>query len=211
MFTGIVKELGMVQKLYRRGGLYRLAVSSRSIFKGVNAGDSVAVNGVCLTLVGKEKGSLSFDVTEETARRSGLANFKDGDKVNLEDSLKAGAALGGHFVLGHVDCVGKIRAVKKVGGEHIMEIEFPKGFTRLVVAKGSVALDGVSLTVGAAREESFDVYMIPHTLKATNLGHKRSGDPVNIEFDIIGKYAARLQQSGAGPAITGEFLKENGF
>lgn len=211
MFTGIVKEVGVVRRTERRGGLHRLEVESAVISKDVNTGDSVAVSGVCLTLTGKKGTVLSFDIMAETMARSNLASLKEKDRVNLEGALKAGDSLGGHFVTGHIDCAGKVKAVKRAGGEFVLEIGFPGHFAHLVVDKGSVALDGVSLTVGNVGRDSLEVYLIPHTLKASTLGSAKAGDGINIEFDLIGKYMARFKETGNRPAITEEFLKEKGF
>ena len=136
MFTGIVKELGVVRRVNRTGGLYKLEVESAVISRDINAGDSVAVNGVCLTLTGRKNAVLSFDVMAETIARSHLASLKEKDRVNLEGALKAGDSLGGHFVTGHIDCVGTVRAIKKSGCEFLMEVGFPVRFAGLVVEKG---------------------------------------------------------------------------
>jgi len=211
MFTGIVKELGVVRRVNRAGGLYKLEVESAVISRDINAGDSVAVNGVCLTLTGRKNAILSFDVMAETIARSHLASLKEKDRVNLEGALKAGDSLGGHFVTGHIDCVGTVRAIKKSGGEFLMEVGFPERFAGLVVEKGSVSLDGVSLTVGSAGRGSFEVYLIPHTLKVTTLASAKAGDGINVEFDLIGKYIARLKETEGHSAITEEFLRGKGF
>jgi len=211
MFTGLIKELGLVRNFTRSGAVYRLEIDSGIIAKDAVTGDSVAVNGVCLTLVEKNSGLLKFDVMEETVRRTALLAIRNGDKVNLEDSLKAGGNLSGHFVLGHVDCVGTVRNIEDTGGEHVIETGFPAEFSRLVVEKGSVALDGISLTVGKVGEGAFKVYIIPHTLKMTNLGLRRRLDKVNIEFDIIGKYLARFRDLDNSGGVTEKFLKNMGF
>lgn len=211
MFTGIIKEIGKVREFKRTGKVYRLAVESRSIFTGIRAGDSVAVNGVCLTMVEKCKDVLIFDIMEETVRRSGLAGLAEGSTVNLEDALKADSSLGGHFVLGHIDCPGKIDDMAGHGENFVMTISFPKEFGPLLVEKGSVAVDGVSLTVGEVKDLAFTVYLIPHTLKTTVLGSRRVGARVNLEFDIIGKYVARLMKSETKRGITEDFLKDKGF
>jgi len=212
MFTGIIKEVGQVIRLEKKTGLYRLAVASKTLPTRAGIGDSVAVDGVCLTLVGKEeRGILRFDVMEETVRRTTLSSPKEGGRVNLEDSLRAGDAMGGHFVLGHVDCVGKIMNLESPSGGRLMEIGMPDEFAPLAVEKGSVAVDGISLTVGEAKADLFNVYLIPHTLKSTTLGSKQKGDRVNIEFDIIGKYIKRLEAAKRPLRITESFLKEKGF
>ena len=211
MFTGLVRELGSVRALTRSGDVYRLEVDSAVISESAVTGDSVSVNGVCLTLVEKKPGTLAFDVMEETIRRTALSSIKSRDKVNLEDPLKAGKALGGHFVLGHVDCVGTIKRIENRSSDHAIEIGFPGEFDHLVVDKGSVALDGISLTVGEAGHGSFRVYIIPHTLKMTNLAARREGDKVNVEFDIIGKYLARFRDLDKRGGVTEQFLKQMGF
>lgn len=211
MFTGLIAEMGIVRDFARSGGLYRLEVGSNVIFEDAVTGDSVSINGACLTLTGKKPGVLCFDVMEETVRRTSLSSLGAGDKVNMEGALKAGKALGGHFVLGHVDCVGTIRRIEDSRGEHVLEIGFPQEFNHLVVEKGSIALDGVSLTVGEAGRGSLRVYIIPHTLKMTNLGARRERDKVNIEFDIIGKYLSRFRSLDKTSGVTEQFLKQMGF
>ena len=209
MFTGIIKELGIVQRFDRKDDLYRLVIESKEVSKSVDIGGSAAVNGVCLTLVGKNKKALSFDVMEETVRKTTFAVLKNGEKVNLEGALKADGSLGGHFVLGHIDCVGKIKRIQKSGKEFFMEIGFPGQFGNLVVEKGSIAIDGVSLTVGEIGSSIFKVYLIPYTIKETTLGFKKTGNDVNLEFDIIGKYAAGLPAKTS--RVTEDFLKSKGF
>lgn len=211
MFTGLIREVKAVRNFARSGNVYRLEVASELIGKDAVIGDSVSVNGVCLTLVEKKAGLLGFDVMEETVRRTALSSIRSNDKVNLEDSVRAGGPLGGHFVLGHVDCVGTIKKIGNAAGEYTVEIEFPGEFSHLVVEKGSIALDGISLTVGEVGRGSLKVYIIPHTLNATNLSLKRGGDKVNIEFDIIGKYLARFRDLDKKGGVTEQFLKQMGF
>ena len=211
MFTGLIRELKPIRAFTRSGNVYRLEAVSDIIVRDTAIGDSVSINGVCLTLTEKKKDALVFDVMEETVRRTSLASIKIGDKVNLEDSLKAGGPLGGHFVLGHIDCVGKVKKIENAGGEYIIEIKFPEEFSHLVVEKGSVALDGISLTVGEVGRGSFKVYIIPHTLKITNLSSRLAGDTVNIEFDIIGKYLSRFRSLDKKSGVTEQFLKQMGF
>jgi riboflavin synthase len=192
MFTGIIKELGRVRSISGLGRLYKLQIEARDIISGSVIGDSIAVNGVCLTLTGKTLNTLSFDVMGETMKRSGLSKLKYGDTVNLEDSLKVGGPLGGHLVSGHIDCTGRIKDIRRTSDEVSMEITFPEEYSGLVVEKGSITLDGISLTIGKAGKNSIIIYIIPHTLKMTTLGSRCAGDEINIEFDIIGKYVARL-------------------
>ncbi|MCX5665738.1 MAG: riboflavin synthase, partial [Candidatus Omnitrophica bacterium] len=188
MFTGIVKELGKVRRISGLGGLYKLSVEAKNVADGSNIGDSVSINGVCLTLTAKNKNALDFDVMGETFKRTNFSKLTIGEAVNLEPALRVGDPLGGHFVTGHIDCVGRIRDIRRAGDNYSIEIAFPPEYKKLVVEKGSIALDGISLTVGSVGNSSAVVHIIPHTLKLTTLGSKRSGDEVNIEFDIIGKY-----------------------
>jgi len=211
MFTGLVTEVGVVRGFARSGAVYRLEVASGAIYKNAATGDSVSVNGACLTLVEKKAGALAFDIMGETARRTALSSVRSGDRVNMEGSLAAGGPLGGHFVLGHVDCVGTIKRIDGSGGEDAVEISFPPEFSGLVVEKGSVAVDGISLTVGEAGIGTFRVYVIPHTRKMTNLGFRRERDKVNIEFDIIGKYLSRFRGLDKKGGVTEQFLKDAGF
>ncbi len=211
MFTGLIRELGVARNLTRSGNVFSLEIASAVISGDAVIGDSVSVNGACLTVARKKPGILAFDVMEETLRRTALVSIKSGVKVNLEDSIRAGGALGGHFVLGHVDCVGMAQKIGNNGGGHSIEIGFPQEFSHLVVEKGSVALDGISLTVGEVSRGSFKVYIIPHTLKMTNLGMMRDRDKVNIEFDIIGKYLARFRDLDKKGGVTEKFLRSAGF
>ncbi|MDD5174720.1 MAG: riboflavin synthase [Candidatus Omnitrophica bacterium] len=188
MFTGIVKELGKVRRISGLGGMYKLSIEVKDVADGLNIGDSVSVNGVCLTLTGKDKNLLDFDVMGETFNRTNICKLIHGESVNLEGALKAGDPFGGHFVTGHVDCVGKIREIRRAGDGYSIEVTFPEKYKKLVVEKGSITIDGISLTVGAAGDNRAVVHIIPHTLKITTLGSRRAGDGVNIEFDIIGKY-----------------------
>ncbi len=211
MFTGIVKELGVVRGIASSWRMRRLDIESGEIAKAANIGDSVAVNGVCLTVVGNRQRVLSFDVMEETIRRSNLAGLRDTDRVNLESALRAGEAMGGHFVLGHIDCAGKIVGIKKSKDDISMTIEIPRGFDALLVERGSVAADGVSLTVGEVERNQFKVHLIPHTLKVTTLGGRRAGDRLNIEFDVLGKYILKARSPRSGSGLTEDFLREKGF
>jgi riboflavin synthase len=188
MFTGIVKEIGKVHRISGLGSIHKLFIEAKDIVGGLKIGDSVSVNGACLTLTGKDKNVLEFDVMGETFGRTNISKLRIGEFVNLEDALRAGEALGGHFVTGHIDCVGRIREIRRAGDDYSIEVSFPAEYKKLVVEKGSIALDGISLTIGIVGKGSVMVHVIPHTLKVTTLGSRRSGDEVNIEFDIIGKY-----------------------
>lgn len=210
MFTGIIKEIGTVSKICRKKDICRLDIRSVEISKSVEIGGSVAVNGACLTVTEIAKDIISFGVMAETMRRTTIATLKEGCSVNLEPSLRAGEPLDGHFVTGHIDCVGKIRGVKRHGNEFSIDIETGAGCADRLVEKGSIAIDGVSLTAGNVTETGFTVFLIPHTLKVTVLRQKKIGDAVNVEFDIIGKYASGAYLR-AGSGVNETFLRENGF
>ena len=211
MFTGIVQDLGAVRRINRSGNIYNLELFSETIYRDTKIGESVAVNGVCLTVASRASGLLTFQIMAETARKTGLSKLEPDEKVNLEGSLRLGGTLDGHFVTGHVDCVGDVKMIDRSGDGFAMRIGYPREFDNLVVDRGSVAVDGISLTVGRAGTGVLDVHIIPHTSNHTTLYSKRAGDGVNLEFDILGKYAARQSASGKRREISEEFLKSNGF
>jgi riboflavin synthase len=193
MFTGIVRELGTVEAFDGS----RLVVAAPETAAGAAVGDSVAVAGVCLTLTGPENGSLAFDVVAETLDRTTLGRLAVGSRVNVEPSLRVGDPLGGHIVQGHVDGVGSLRALAVVnlvtGFVAPTFFDAPPEITRYCVEKGSIAVDGTSLTVAAVDDGGFAVVLIPHTLEATTLGSLEPGDPVNLEVDVLAKYVERLR------------------
>lgn len=211
MFTGIIEEVGTVSRIEKKGGIFSITVNSVEVAKGLGAGDSVAVNGVCLTAVSAGAGKMVFGIMGETARRSTLKDLREKDSVNLEGSVKADGVFGGHFVQGHIDCVGTVRGINRTGDDLSMDIEVPGDFHDLYVDKGSVALDGVSLTVGKAGSGRFRVYLIPHTLKCSTLGQRKINDRVNVEFDVIGKYMARAEKRSRKAEVTEKFLEDKGF
>ncbi len=211
MFTGLIKEVGKVVALSKTANLYNLKVASGVVSKNAALGDSVTVNGVCLTVTKNKSGILYFDCVEETMRKTNLGELRSGDTVNLEDSLKANDPIGGHFVLGHVDCVGKIIGITRHNKDISMEISIPKESGALIVEKGSITLDGVSLTIGSVTEDSFKVYLIPYTLESTNLSSKVVKSVLNVEFDIIGKYILRQRKLSDKKGLTDDYLKEKGF
>ena len=191
MFTGLVADLGTVSGVEAGGDGQRLRIESHLTGELVE-GDSVAVNGVCLTATTISGGAFTADVMHETLRRSSLAGVAPGSRVNLELPLRAHDRLGGHFVQGHVDCVGSIAAVEEDGFARVVTIEAPPGLLRYVVEKGSIAVDGVSLTVASVTEDTFAVSLIPETLERTNLGAAAPGTPVNLEVDVLAKYVEKL-------------------
>lgn len=192
MFTGIIEESGQVQSFRSHESGWTLSVSARVALEGVRVGDSIAVNGCCLTVTRFGDGQLHFDVLNETRRLTNFSTLAPGSKVNLERSLPAGGRLGGHFVTGHIDGTGVIERLEPRGHDVILRIAAAAGAGRGLVRKGSIAVDGISLTVADVEEDSFTVWIIPHTLSATNLDQRRAGDLVNLEFDLIGKYVDKL-------------------
>lgn len=192
MFTGIVEEMGVVRGIAGSGATRRLEISASTTLEGSELGASVAVNGVCLTVVERKPDGLVFDIGPETLERTALSRLTVGDRINLERPLRLGATLGGHLVLGHVDGVAVVTGVTRVESTARVRFALPgHELAPLLVAKGSVAVDGVSLTVAALDDRGFEVMLIPHTLEATNLGRLEDGNAVNIETDVIGKYVLR--------------------
>ena len=196
MFTGIVRERGRVETIDSSAEGARLVVSAAATAPTVATGDSVAVNGVCLTVTAVDGGTLAFDAVPETLARSTLASLAVGDAVNLEPALRAGEPLGGHVMQGHVDGVGRIRTIEPEGDGKRLWIDAPEDLLPYCVEKGSIALDGVSLTVAALDDAGFAVALIPHTLAETTLGGAAAGDDVNLEVDVLAKYVERLLSTG---------------
>ncbi|MEA3305745.1 MAG: riboflavin synthase [Candidatus Omnitrophota bacterium] len=210
MFSGIIEERARVGKILKEKRNCRLIIKCAIVSNDTKAGDSISVNGVCLTVTGIEGKSLSFDIMEETLRATSFSGTSTGDVVNLERALKAGARISGHFVTGHVDCVAKVISITAMPNDYTMEIEVPEDGSAYIAKKGSIAVDGVSLTIAEAENNSLKVCLIPFTLKETSLGLKKAGDEVNIEFDILSKYSVRDSAPAKSKIDTG-FLKEHGF
>ncbi len=190
MFSGIIEELGQVQKISRRRNYAVLEIKSVLASQGTKIGDSIAVNGACLTIIQKQDNALSFEAMPETLKITNLGLLKIGEKVNLERALKIGDRLSGHFVSGHIDCLGIIRKKNYVNNNLAFEIAIPQEFMVNIILKGSIAIDGISLTIAVKRSNTFSVYIIPHTLKNTTLGLKGPSNKVNIELDILAKKSA---------------------
>jgi len=209
MFTGIVESMGIVKRTARRGEDVLLDISTTMGLGDVKVGDSVAVSGACLTVVEVADGSFSADVSAETLTKTTLRALKIGDSVNLEKALKLNSFLGGHFVLGHVDCVGDIREKRERSNSIILGVEIGEEQGRYIVQKGSVTVDGISLTVNKYEKNRFYVNIIPHTVRETTLGLKKAGDQVNVETDILGKYVEKFIHPDSG--IDTGFLSEHGF
>lgn len=209
MFTGIIQDMGTVRKLTRKGGDALLEVTTALPLDDVKIGDSIAVSGACLTVTALGAQSFTFDVSAETLSKTTLGRLKAGDRVNLEKALRMCDFLGGHLVLGHVDCVGRIVERTARAGSIVYGIALEAGLSKYVVAKGSVTVDGISLTVNSCEGDRFYVNIIPHTAEKTTLEGKKAGDSVNIETDILGKYVEKLLHPGKG--VDMDFLREHGF
>lgn len=192
MFTGIIEELGSVKSIEQRGENARIVISARVVTEGTNHGDSISVNGVCLTALDIEPNSFAADVSRETLQRSTLGALRLSAPVNLERAVTPATRLGGHIVQGHVDARGEFLSVENLGESWTVRIGYPRDIARYLVFKGSVAVEGISLTIAALTNEYFEIAIIPKTWEVTNLSHLKPGDAVNIEVDILGKYIEKL-------------------
>ncbi len=209
MFTGIIEEKGSVEHVVSGSKSFTLKIKAEKIFDDLKLGDSVAVNGVCLTATTVSKPYFTADVMAETVRRTNLGSLVKGSKVNLERAMSANGRFGGHIVSGHIDGRGTVLSTVREENAVWVKIAADADIMQYIIEKGSVTLDGISLTVAKAEHDSFSVSVIPHTASETTLTGKRSGDKLNIECDIIGKYVEKLMHKSDG--ITEEFLRENGF
>ena len=192
MFTGLIEEVGTVTSTRERARSKQLQIVAPRISKKIRPGESVAVNGCCLTLSAHRGDQLTFDLLEETLDRTNLKMLRRGSGVNLERALRADGRFGGHFVQGHVDCTSRVISFEQRRGDHRLAVELPTEFARYVACKGSIAIDGISLTIGELSPQSFAVWIIPHTKRHTNLHHAQAGEVVNLEFDILAKYVERI-------------------
>lgn len=195
MFTGIVEEVGTVRQLNTAHDGARLTIAARTVLSDAKPGDSIAVSGVCLTVVDLGADWFAADLSAETLRRTSLCQARTGTRVNLERALAASARLGGHIMQGHVDGTGEFIAARKVGEGYVLRISFPPELARYIVEKGSIAVDGISLTVAALDDSWFEIALIPHTWQATNLSTLAPGAGVNLEVDVIAKYIERMMQA----------------
>jgi riboflavin synthase alpha subunit len=200
VFTGIVTERGRIVRLDGDPDGLRLEIEAGEVARRAQPGDSISIDGCCLTVTQSENGLLAFDAVPESLQRTTLGRLAEGDEVNLEPALRAGDPLGGHYVQGHVDGVGRVAAVEREGESRRIWIESSPDLLRLCVEKGSIAVDGVSLTITALADGAFEVALVPHTLKQTTLGRAQPGDAVNLEVDILAKYVEKLVHPGT---ITG--------
>jgi riboflavin synthase len=219
MFTGLIEEVGAVAAVRHAGEAARLTVQAPRIGPPSAIGDSISVNGICLTVVVRNGALLEFDAVAETLRRSNLGALRPGDAVNLERAMTAGSRFGGHIVQGHVDAVGQVGHVGLEGTSHRIEVQAPPPFMRYIIEKGSVAVDGISLTVAGLSPSSFTVAIIPHTWRETTLCNIRPGVRVNLEADVLARYVERLLEARLGQAaqgsngagLTESVLREQGF
>lgn len=212
MFTGLILEMGEISSFKKRSGGAILSLKANEVASTAKKGDSISVNGVCLTVVSKNNNTLSFDLSEETLRCTNLGSLKTGDIVNLEPSLSPDSKIGGHFVTGHVDAAGRIRSKVNIGDMMKVEIKAPANIINFLVEKGSVTVDGISLTIVDILKDGFTVVIIPHTANLTTIGFKVPGDTVNIEVDILGKYVARfLNRDGNRDSRFMKTLMEEGY
>jgi len=218
VFTGIIEELGTLRRIERGTDAARLLIAAREILTDARLGDSIAVNGVCLTVTSFDagRGEFTVDVMAETLARTNLGELKAGDRVNLERAMRLGGRLGGHLVSGHIDGVGRILSREPRGIAMVFTVQAPPEVMRYIIRKGSVAVDGISLTVVDHGEDSFRVSIIPHTARMTTLGFKGPGATVNLEADMLAKYVERMLSRGAerdaeAGGLTVEFLMRHGF
>ena len=212
MFTGIVEETGSIARVVQGGMSGEIKINAAFVLEGTKLGDSIAVNGVCLTVTGLYDDGFTADVMPETLRRSNLGMLKSGDQVNLERAMAADGRFGGHIVSGHIDGTGEIVSLRNEGNAVWVRVRAKEEILELIVEKGSITIDGISLTVAALGTDHFEVSIIPHTGQQTTLLKKKPGDKVNLENDIIGKYVRRLMGKDSGKSgITEDFLAEHGF
>ena len=211
MFTGIIQEIGTVRRIEHGAKGARLTIQAKTVLEDTRIGDSIATNGVCLTVVSMTGDSFSADVMAESLRRSSLGTLQGGSPVNLERAMAANGRFGGHIVSGHIDGTGTIASQKREDNAVWVKIKTPAPLLRYIVEKGSIAIDGVSLTVAAVTDTDFSVSIIPHTGAQTILLGKKPGDPVNLECDVIGKYVEKLTAPHKTGGISTNFLAENGF
>jgi len=216
MFTGIVEDLGIVKRVVKSSAGAKLNIESKLAASDTKIGDSISINGSCLTVIDIHGDELSFDISAETLEKTNLDSLASAERVNIERALRADSRIGGHFVNGHIDCIGKIASKEKRADFVKITIEIPDEYMIYLSEKGSIAVDGISLTINRLKNNSFSVMIIPHTISVTSLGYKKIGNSVNIEVDILAKYANRLinrstEQSSKAANISKNLLKEHGF
>src|SRR3989338_577953 len=214
MFTGLIEEVGVVKEISNKGDNLRLTLAANKIMDDMSMGSSIAIDGTCLSVVKYTNKTFEVDVSEETVKKTTIGGFKSGRKVNLERALKVGSRLGGHFVTGHIDGIGNITKFDKAVDGAYLSIKAPEDTIKYMVYKGSVAIDGISLTVASVESDSITIALIPHTIEMTNLKEKSIGEKVNIECDIIGKYIERFVNpitDTKHSTLNIDFLKSHGY
>ena len=211
MFTGLIEEVGTLRAVRRGAHSAVLSIGAETVLSGLKTGDSVAVNGVCLTVTAQDSGGFTADVMHETLNRSSLGALAPGSPVNLERAMAADSRFGGHIVSGHIDGTGSVLSQRREDNAVWVTIKTPAPLLRYIVEKGSIAIDGVSLTVAAVTDTDFSVSIIPHTGAQTILLGKKPGEPVNLECDVIGKYVEKMLTPHKSSGITMDFLAQHGF
>ncbi len=212
MFTGIIQEIGKIKALARQGTNIAIEVEARKVTPGLEIGDSVAINGACQTVVARGQDYFGVEAVAETLSRTNLGQLAQGSPVNLENPLSLNDLMHGHLVQGHVDCVGRIIEIKPLDGSIIFAFNYPREYEKFLIEKGSVAIDGVSLTVVGVEPSVFRISMISHTVENTIFRYRKAGDLVNLEFDVIAKYIHKMISPRTGESkITIEYLREHGF
>ena len=211
MFTGLIESVGRIDKLSRRGNYLLLSISSNINNAEVTIGESISCDGACLTVTARNKNAFMVEASQETAERTILSSYRVGSRINLERAVRAGDRLGGHYVSGHIDTTGAIISVKRIGESLEIVTGFGPEFDRLLVEKGSLAINGISLTVNEVESGKASVNVIPHTLTSTTMAGWKVGDDVNLEFDLIGKYVIKNTDSYSSHAVTKDKLRESGW
>jgi riboflavin synthase len=211
VFTGLVEETGRIRRSQPQRGVQRITVEADAVLQGLAVGDSVNLSGACQTAVHVDADSFSVEAVPETLRLTTLGMLQQGDAVNLERALSANGRLGGHLVMGHVDGIGRITDLVAEAGRWVVSIEAPPGLERYLADKGSVCVDGISLTIVQALQRRFSVAVIPHTFEHTTLGQRRSGDAVNLEVDVLARYVEKLLQGRADEELSWDSLRDMGY
>jgi len=211
MFTGIIEDVGEIKDIKKQSGKWEFSIKTLKLIKDIKEGDSIAVDGVCLTATQIKENTFVADASFETLNVTTLGEKNIGDMVNLELAMGIESRFGGHIVTGHVDCIGTIKSIKSYGDSKVISIEVPKDMARFIVVKGSVCIDGISLTVNTKDDNIFTINIIPYTSERTTIGNKKVGSKVNIETDIIGKYVERLMTKKEKKGIDFDFLYKHGY
>lgn len=211
MFTGLIEDVGKIVEIHSRGNYDVLTITSCLADEHISVGDSIACDGACLTVTDIKAGTFTVEASQETIAKTTINTYQIGSSLNLERALKVGSRLGGHFVTGHIDCTGIIETVRSIGESLEISITYDRSFDNLIIEKGSIAINGISLTVNETGHGNFSVNLIPHTAKATTVKQWKTKDIVNLEFDMIGKYILKINQSSKNNILTKDKLFESGW